>query len=830
MHRKIETLNGDLLSRVLRRALALTSLVAVVFAQGLVPVVAQQSVLPPPSQTFNGVANHTLGGSRPDWPKPVTPPKGAPNVLLVLIDDAGFGNPSTFGGPIHTPAFDNLASQGLRYNRFHVTALCSPSRAALLSGRNQHAIGFGSISELAGGWPGYNAQWPTSAASIAKILRGNGYATAAFGKWHLTPAPEFGPTGPFTRWPSGLGFDHFWGFLGGETDQFCPLLFENNTVIGCPKDKNFVLNTAMADHAIKWLNDHQSVSPDQPFFIYYATGASHAPHQVSAEWSDKYKGKFDLGWDKYRETVFENQKKLGLIPADAKLTPRDSVFPAWDSLPEDQKKLYARQMEVYAGFEENTDHEVGRVVDELKKLGIADNTVIVYIWGDNGASMEGTETGSFNEMTMQNGIALTPEQQLFLIGQYGGLEGWGGPTSEPHYAAAWAWAGNTPFQWGKQVASHLGGTRDGMVISYPKKITDKGGVRSQFTHLIDVAPTILEVAGIPVPNEVDGVKQMPMHGTSFAYTFNDPKAKERHTQQYFEVFGNRAMYKDGWWLACRTPRVPWKIDPATMARFAPGKWDPDKDICELYNLNSDFSQANDLASKYPEKVRELKSLFWQDAEKYHVLPLLSGLSVVFGPQFSPPQADKEKFSYLAGVENLSPNVAPPIYNRSYTINADLSVPSGGADGVIVAEADYLGGYALYVEGHKPRFTYSFMGVKSDTITGSNELPTGKVNLQYQFIADNPGQRGTAGTSKLFVNGKQVAEGRLEHTVALLFTSYAGFDIGKDNGLPVSRSYESKSPFAFTGTIDRVDFEIAPLMRADEAIVQDDASRGKSPSR
>jgi arylsulfatase len=771
---------------------------------------AQRTVLPEPQPPFTGTANKTLDGSTPQWPTPVQAPEGAPNVLLVLVDDAGFGNPSAFGGLTNTPNYEKLASEGLRYNRFHVTALCSPSRAALISGRNQHSIGFGSIAEFAGGWPGYNANWPRSAASLGKILQGNGYATACFGKWHLTPADAFGPAGPFDLWPNALGFSYFWGFLGGETDQYSPLLFENNAVIGPPKEKNFYFNTALANHTMDWITQHESVAPNQPFFIYFATGCSHAPHQVPTEWSDKYKGKFDMGWDKYRETVFNRQKERGVIPKDAKLTERDEVFPAWDTLPADQRQLYARQMEVYSGYQENTDHEVGRVINHIKKLGIADNTVVIWIWGDNGASMEGTETGSFNEMTTLNGIPLTPEEQLKLIQKYGGLEAWGGPTTEPHYAAAWAWAGNTPFKWGKQVASHLGGTRDPMIISWPKGIQDKGGLRNQFTHLIDVAPTVLEMAHVPQPDTVDGVKQMPMHGTSFAYTFADPNAKERHTQQYFEVFGNRAMYKDGWWLSCRMPRTPWKMDPKTVSHFAPGSWDPDKDPVELYNLNKDFSQSENLASKYPDKVKELEGLFWEDAKKYQVLPLLAGMSLYFGAKYAPPRAQKVHFSYLEGTENIPPTVCPQIFNRSFTISADVNVPQTGAEGVILANADYLGGYALYVEDKKPRYTYSFMGIQNDTIVSSDDLPSGKVNLRYEFVSDKPGMPGAGGTSKLFINGKQVAEGRIEHTMALLTTSYAGFDIGKDNGLPVSRSYEAKSPFAFTGKIDKVDVDLGPM--------------------
>lgn len=771
---------------------------------------AQEKKIPRQQPPFTGKINKTLEGSQPQWPQAVHAPAGAPNVLLVLVDDAGFGNPSAFGGGIATPNLEKLAGQGLRFNRFHVTALCSPSRAALLSGRNQHAIGFGSIAEAPGGFPGYNAHWPSSAASIGKILNGNGYATACFGKWHLTPADNFGPAGPFDLWPNALGFQYFWGFLGGETDQYSPMLFENNTIIGTPKERDFYFNKALSDHAIDWITQHQSVAPEQPFFIYYATGASHAPHQVPAEWSNKYKGRFDRGWDKYREEVLNRQKVLGLVPVNAELTARAPEFPAWDSLSDAEKKLFARQMEVYAGYQENTDHEIGRVIGHLKKLGISDNTVIIWIWGDNGASMEGTETGSFNEMTTLNGIPLGPEEQLKLIQKYGGLEAWGGPSTEPHYAAAWAWAGNSPFQWGKQVASHLGGTRDPMVISWPKGIADKGGVRSQFTHLIDVLPTVLEVAHVPAPDTVDGVRQMPIHGTSFAYTFADAKAKERHTQQYFEVFGNRAMYKDGWWLSARVPRTPWKLDPAALAKISPGVWRPDKDSVELYNLETDFTQAHNLAAEKPEKVKELEAIFWEEAGRYQVLPLLAGVSRWFGGEYAAPCIEKTHFEYLPGTENLSPSVCPQIFQRSYTVKADLDVPDEGAEGVIMANADYLGGYALYVEDKKAKFTYSFMGIESDTIVSSDELPSGKVQLRYEFVSDQPGKPGAGGVSKLFVNDKPVAEGRIEHTMALFASSYAGFDIGKDNGLPVSRSYEAKTPFGFTGRINKVVFDLGPL--------------------
>jgi arylsulfatase len=767
-----------------------------------------RSAIPIPDAAFKGVAKRTLAGSKPDFPNEVTAPKDAPNVLLILVDDAGFGNPSTFGGPCQTPTLTRTAEEGLRYNRFHVTALCSPTRAALLAGRNHHAVGFGSIAEFAGGWPGYNATWPKNAACVARILQGNGYTTAAFGKWHLTPDNQQGPAGPFDRWPNALGFDYFWGFLGGESGQYDPVITENNTCIGVPRGKDYYLPTDMANRTISWVRDQKAQSPDRPFFIYYAPGATHAPHHVPKKWADRYKGKFDQGWDKLREETFERQKKLGVIPADAKLTPRDPAVPAWDTLPEDQKKLYARQMEVYAGFQENCDHEIGRVITAIEEMGIADNTLILYILGDNGSSMEGTETGSFNELTMQNGIRLTGEQQLALVKKYGGMEAWGGPNFQPHFACAWAWAGNTPFQWGKQVASHFGGTRDPMVVRWPKRIKDKGGLRTQFTHVIDVAPTILEAADVPAPKTVDGIEQVSLHGTSFLYTFDDARAKERHTQQYFEIFGNRAMYKDGWIACARLNRIPWRVDPAALAKFAPGSgWDPDKDKWELYNTNEDFSQADDLAAKHPEKLSELKKLFWEEAEKYHVTPLLGGFAVFYG--FPVPAAERTQFSYYPGTENIASGMIPQIYNRSYSISAELDIPATGAEGVIVAEADLMGGFSLYVQGGKLHHTYSLMGVAVQTLTSSEKLPTGKVEVKYEFTADKPGTKGTGGRGRLFIGGKQAAENKMAHSVPVRFSSYAGMDIGKDNGEVVSPTYRDRAPFAFTGKIGKVVFDIAP---------------------
>ncbi len=763
--------------------------------------------LPKPDPAFHGVAKRTLGGSSPEFPVPVKAPKGAPNVLLVLVDDAGFGNPSTFGGPCQTPNLSKLAARGLKYNRFHVTALCSPTRAALLSGRNQHAVGFGSIAEFAGGWPGYNATWPKSAAGLARVLQGNGYSTAAFGKWHLTPDDQQGPAGPFDRWPCGLGFDHFYGFLGGAAGQYDPLLAEDNSIIGVPRGEGYYFPDDMTEKTIRWVQDQKAQAPDRPFFIYYSTGATHSPHHVPKAWADKYKGKFDQGWDKLREETYARQKALGVVPGNATLTPRDAAFPAWDSLGPAAKKLYARQMEVYAGFQENTDHQIGRVIDSLEAMGELDNTLVIAIWGDNGSSMEGTETGTFNELTTLTGIPLDADQQLKLMEKYGGIDAWGGPIMQPHFACAWAWAGNTPFRWGKQVASHLGGIRNPMVVSWPARIKERDGSRSQFTHVIDVTPTVLEAAGITAPKTVDGIEQMPIHGTSFVYTFDDAKAKERHTQQYFEVFGNRALYKDGWFACARINRVPWKLDPATLAKLAPGTYDPENDVWELYNLNEDYSQANDLAAKEPEKLRDLKALFWQDAEKYQVTPLLAGMAQFYG--MAPPRSGRTSFTYLPGTENIGAGMLPPIYNRSYTITADLEVPEKGVDGVIVANSDVMGGFSLYVEDGRLCHTYSFFGIEVETLTASAAMPTGKVRARYEFVADEPGRQGTGGRGRLFVGETMVGEKKLARTVPIRFSSYAGMDIGKDNGDPVSLSYRAKSPFPFTGKIGKVVFELVP---------------------
>lgn len=780
--------------------------------------------LPIRDAAFRGVAGRTLADSTADWgiTTGVSAPDGAPNVLVVLIDDAGFGQAETFGGPIATPTLSRLAEGGLRYNGMHVAALCSPTRAALLSGRNHHRVGFGSVGELPGPFPGYSAVLPQDCAPLPRILRDNGYSTAAIGKWHLTPSREQGAAGPFGRWPGGWGFDYFWGFLAGESGQYDPMIYENGAVddnYGGPNDRDFYLPDALTDKAVEWLHGVRAHRGDKPWFMYYSTGCAHAPHHVPEEWSANYAGRFDEGWDAYRERVFARQKELGVVPQGTELTARDDAFPAWASLTQAEQRLYARQMEVYAGFQENADHNVGRLLDELERMGELENTVVFYIWGDNGASLEGTLTGSFNELTMQNGIPLTSEQQLGLIDAHGGLDAWGGPETAPHCSAAWAWAGNTPFRWGKQVASHLGGTRNPMVVHWPAGITDAGGLRTQFAHVNDIGPTVLDLAGLPMPDTVDGIAQEPMAGTSLAYTFAEGAAEERHTQQYFEIYGNRAMYKDGWWAASMLPRIPWDATPATIRRFAPGVFDPDQLEWELYYLPGDFSQAIDLSAQYPDKVRELEALWWEEAERNNALPMLAGMSAFFG--VVPPLRTQTRWTYWGSdVQNIPSGTMPPILNRSYSITADVTVPED-ADGVIVAAFDHLGGFALFIQDGLLRHTYSFMGVETYRQVADRPVTPGRRRLRLDFEADGVAM-GPAGLVSLSIDDEVVGEGRMPHTVPILFNFYSGMDIGRDNGEVVDPSYEHLAPFAFPGRIHRVDVDVrqpdadSPLHAAEAA--------------
>ena len=769
--------------------------------------------LPLRDRPFGGTAGRTMGESVGDWTIAARPtaPDGAPNVLIVLIDDAGFGGPDTFGGLIRTPNLTRVAQNGLTYNRFHVTAVCSPTRAALLTGRNHHRVGFGSIAEYPGPFPGYSSVKPQSCAALPRILRDNGYVTGGFGKWHLTPDNVQGAAGPFENWPLGWGFDHYWGFLSGAAGQYDPVITQDNAVIGVPdgKDgKHYYFPDDLTDKAVEWLHAVRAQSADKPWMMYYSTGATHAPHHVAKEWADKYKGAFDDGWDVYREKTLERQKKLGIVPPDTELTARPDLFPAWDSLSDNEKKLYIRQMEVFAGFSENADWNVGRLLDAVGELGELDNTLVFYIWGDNGASMEGTITGSFNEMTFLNTIVLDADRQLALIEQYGGIEALGGDHTAPHFASAWAHANNAPFQWGKQMASHLGGTRDPMVVSWPSRIRPDRTMRDQFTHCIDIVPTVLDVVGLPEPTSVDGIDQEPMDGTSFAHTFDDAAAEERHTVQYFEMFGSRAMYKDGWWACTRLDKAPWDFSPETLTRFAPGSWDPDDDVWELYYLPDDFSQAHNIADKHPDKVRELVDLFWREAERNRVLPLLGGLAVVFGNL--PPLPTATRFAFAGDVQNIQRGMIPRIYGRSYAIEAALAVPEDGAEGVIVANADFIGGFALWVDGdRKLHHTYSMLGVETYKQVSDRPIPTGDVTVKMVFEITEP-TPGAGGHVTLWAGDDKIGEGEMPKTVPLAFSSYAGMDVGRDNGLVVDLDYEHQAPYAFTGTVKSVVFDLKPV--------------------
>lgn len=780
--------------------------------------------LPIPQRSFGGTIGRTAADSVGDWT--IVPganaPDGAPNVLIVLIDDAGFGGPDTFGGAVNTPTLSRVAQNGLAYNRFHVTAVCSPTRAALLTGRNHHRVGFGSVCEFPGPYPGYCTVKPRSCVSLPRILRDNGYVTGAFGKWHLTPDNVQGAAGSFDNWPLGWGFDHYWGFPSGAAGQYDPIISQDNSVLGIPEGENgklYFFPDDLTDKAVEWLHTVRAQNSTKPWMMYYSTGATHAPHHVFKEWADKYQGQFDEGWDVYRQRTFERQKQLGIIPEDAELTERPDLFPAWDSLSETEKKLYARQMEVFAGFSENADWNVGRLLDAIEGLDELDNTLIFYIWGDNGASMEGTNTGSFNEMTFLNGLDLSADRQLELIEQYGGIEALGDEYTAPHFASGWAHANNTPFQWGKQMASHLGGTRDPMVVAWPSRIKPDG-VRSQFAHCIDIAPTVLEAIGLPEPTSVDGFEQEPMDGTSFLHTFDDAGAEERHRTQYFENFGSRAMYQDGWWACARLDKAPWDLSPETMQRFAPGNYDPDNDVWELYYLPDDFSQARNLAAEHPDKLAELTELWWQEAERNRVLPLLGGLAVMYGDL--PPLPTTARFSFKNGVQNIQRGMVPRIFGRSYAIEAVLQVPDN-AEGVIVANADFMGGFALWVDAQRRlHHTYSFLGVETYRQVSTEPIPTGDVTVRMQFESERP-VVGSGGRVTLWAGEGLIGEGELPQTVSLAFTSYAGLDVGRDNGLVVDREYEDKAPYPFTGTVHEVVFDLKPVPLEAEKALHEHAS-------
>lgn len=759
---------------------------------GITPMaVYAQDVLPRPEKPLSAQVERTWQDSKPAKIPAIRAPENAPNIVIVLLDDVGFGAAGGFGGPVATPALDRLARNGLRYNAFHTTALCSPTRAALLTGRNHHSVGSGQITELATGFDGYTSMIPKSTATIAELLRQHGYNTSAWGKWHNTPSWETSSTGPFDRWPTGMGFEKFYGFIGGESHQYEPPLYEGTTPIERPNKPGYTLNNDLADQAIAWIRLQKSVAPGKPFFVYFAPGATHAPHHVPKEWSDKYQGKFDQGWDALREETFERQKKLGIIPANAKLTPRPPQIPAWESLTPERRKIASRLMEIYAGYLAQTDSEVGRIVEAIGELGVLDNTMIIYIVGDNGASGEGTPYGVLNEMSVLNGV---PEDPSVVLKH---LDELGGPTAYNHYPVGFAWACDTPFQWTKQVASHFGGTRNAMVISWPKQIRDGGGLRSQFHHCIDIVPTILEAVGIPEPSMVNGVPQKPIEGISMMYTFDDPKAAGRRRTQYFEMMANRALYDNGWIASCFHGRVPWEFSFVKGSCFDTEKW-------ELYNLAEDFSQADNLADKYPEKLRALQDLFWAEAAKHNVLPLDDrGGDRVDTANWPVPGGDRTKFTFYAGAVRIPEASAPVTKNRSFTIEADVDIPQGGAEGVVTAIGGVVGGWSLYFKDGKPSFTYNYLTDERPTITSSEKLDQGPATIRYEFAYDGSGA-GKGGISKLLVNNQLVAQGRIERTVPLLFSCDETFDVGTDTGSPVGLYPRD---FAFTGTIKKVDVEL-----------------------
>ena len=741
--------------------------------------------IPMPVPQFNGRIGNTYADSEADVISLPTAPAGAPNVLLVLLDDVGFGQTSTFGGPVNTPTLQRLADEGLRFNRFHTTALCSPTRAALLSGRNHHTVHTGCITELATGFPGYDGQWPREAACVAEILRGNEYATAAFGKWHNTPDHELGAGGPYDRWPSGKGFDYFYGFQGGESNQWHTPLFENNSPIEPPHDDpKWHFSEAMARHAIGWIGQQKAAAPDKPFFIYFAPGAAHAPHHVHKEWADKYKGKFDHGWDRQREITLENQKKLGLVPGDTKLTPRPDSIPSWDSRSPDEKRLYIRMQEVFAGFLEHADVQVGKLVDAIERMGLRDDTLIIYIVGDNGPSAEGTLTGTLNVMRTMLGLPDDVSAMLKHIDEIGG------PQYENHYPVGWCWAGSSPFQWMKQVASHFGGTRNGLVMSWPKRITDRGGLRSQFHHAIDIAPTILHLAGIPEPRSVNGVPQKPIEGVSMAYTFGDAKAPSQRVTQYFEMFGNRALYHDGWVAGCQHGRLPWVT--AGSASFDDDKW-------ELYNIDKDFSQANDLVAKEPAKLRDLQDRFMAEAAKFNVLPLDDRFAERADPSLKPSHLrGKTSFVYPSGTARVPERSSPYTKNLHHTIAAEVEIPEGGAEGVLVCCGGIGGGFTVFMKDGKLHWEHNYYNEIRYRVSSTETIPPGRQKLSAEIKVDKEGKFETGGDVTLRLGKKAIGKGRFEKQIGGFFTANESFDVGCDTVSPVSDLYES--PFAFTGTI------------------------------
>ncbi len=790
--------------------------------------------LPPPDPKFGGEIRENASQSKAWWPPRVVPPAGAPNVLLIMTDDVGFGAPSTFGGVIPTPALDRIADAGLRYTCFHSTALCSPTRAALITGRNHHSVGFGVISEQSTGFPGYDSYIPKDAATIGEILRQNGYSTSWFGKDHNTPTFQASQLGPFNQWPAGMGFDYFYGFVGGDTSQWQPNLFRNTTAIypyvGQP---GWNLTTAMADDAIEWLNQINQIDPSRPFFCYYVPGGTHAPHHATPEWIERISDLhlFDKGWNALRDTIFANQKRLGVIPADAKLTPwPKDLLAEWDSLKPDEKKMFIRQADVYAAYLAYTDHEIGRVIQAVEDMGKLNDTLIIYISGDNGSSAEGTLIGTPNEVAMFNGVEVPVEDQLKFF-----YDAWGSDRTYNHMAVPWTWALDTPFRWTKQIASHFGGTRQGTCISWPGHIEDSGGIRNQFHHVVDIVPTILEAAGIRAPEEVNGIRQKPIEGVSMAYTFDEANAGKptAHKTQYFEMMGVRGIYHEGWY-ACTTPiRPAWVVagptvqDPATAF-----KW-------ELYDLSKDWTQSNDLAASNPKKLKELQDVFWKEARKYEVLPLDASVATRLVAPRPNITAGRSEFIYTRPLTGIPQGDSPLLLNTSYTIAADIDVPKGGAEGVLLTSGGRFGGYGFYLLKGKPVFLWNLVDLKRLRWEGP-ELSPGRHTVEFDFdyhglgagtlAFNNMSGIGQSGTGTLKVDGKVVASQTMEHTIPLILQWDETFDIGSDTGTPVDDG-DYQVPFAFTGTLDKITLTLdrPKLTPADEKRLLAESQRNNKAS-
>ena len=762
--------------------------------------------LPPPDPKFAGVIKEKASESKAWWAPRVVPPKGAPNVLLIMTDDVGFGAPGTFGGVVPTPALDRIAKSGVRYTNFHSTSLCSPTRAALITGRNHHVAGFGVVGEITTGFPGYDSVIRKENGTIGEVLKGNGYATSWFGKNHNTPFYQATRAGPFDQWPNGMGFEYFYGFMGGDSSQWQPNLYRNTTAI-YPFDgkPGWNLTTAMADEAIQYIRELKAVAPEKPFFVYYVPGGTHAPHHPTPEWIKKIGDMrlFDQGWNKLRETIFANQKRLDIMPADAKLTPWPKELPTWDSVGEIERKLFIKQADVYGAYLAYTDYEIGRVIQAVEDLGQLHNTLIIYISGDNGASAEGMVNGTPNEFTTMNGVPVPVKAQMLFY------PFWGSDKTFPHYAAPWAWAMSTPFKWMKQVASHYGGTSQGVAMSWPGHITDVGGIRRQFHHVIDIAPTILEATGVAAPEMLNGIPQRPMDGVSMAYTWGKGGAElaSKRTTQYFEMLGNRAIYHDGW-VATTTPAtLPWELSSAKPPDVISGyKW-------ELYNAKEDPTQFDDLAARMPDKLKQMQDLFYAEAAKHDVLPLDNTTLARWNAPKPNLTAGRKVFTYSGILSGIPNSGAPNILNKAYTITAEVTVPKGGAEGMIVTDGGRFGGYALFlskgvagVRKSKPVFLYNLLGLER-TVWDGPELSAGKHTIVFDYKPSEPGL-GKGGTGVLSVNGKEVARKSMEHSTPVTFPEDETFDIGMDTRTGVALvEFRYDSPFRFTGTINKLTFDL-----------------------